>query len=438
MNDLATITADGRMRLHFHPGQYRAWTSERRFVVVLAGTQGGKTSFGPHWLYREIQRCGPGDYLVATPTFPLLELKALPEFKRLFEQWLRLGKYSGAPTRVFTFSESGARRTFGERYDPDTPTRVLFGYAADPESLESATAKGAWLDEAGQKKFRLGSWEAIQRRLSIHQGRALITTTPYDLAWIKQQLYDRHKSGSDLIDIIRFDSTENPAFPRAEFERMRDDLPLWKFNMFYRAMFERPAGLIYDCFDETLHKCPRFAIPDDWTRYLGLDFGGVNTAGIFYAGERARAGEQDGQTIWGDETGRYYAYREYKAGGRTAKEHAEKLLEGEPGIPICVGGSKSEGQWRREFRAGGLPIREPDVKEVEIGIDRVYGAHKKGEIIVFDDLVGYLDEKLSYSRVLDDKGEPTEEIEDKASYHRLDAERYIIGWLKRTNKPGVR
>lgn len=392
--------------------------------MVLAGTQGGKTSFGPHWLYREIQRRGQGDYYVVTPTFPLLEIKALPEFKRLFEEQLRLGKYRAGPVRHFLFSDAGARRTFGARYDPaGLKTKVFFGYAADPESLESATAKAAWLDEAGQKKFKSGSWDAIRRRLSLARGRVLITTTPYDLGWLKQRLWDKWKAGDKDIDVVRFDSTENPVFPAEEYEDARSSLPAWKFNMFYRAQFERPAGLIYDAFDDVEHKCPRFKIPADWKRFLGLDFGGVNTAGVFYA--------QHPESL------KLYAYRQYKAGGRTAKEHAMHLLKGEPGIPLTVGGSKSEGQWRDEFKAGGLPVRGPDVTEVEVGIDRVYGAHKAGEIIVFDDLAGYLEEKLTYSRELDENGEPTEAIEDKNDFHFMDAERYIIGFLKRRPKGGI-
>lgn len=385
----------------------------------------GKTSFGPIWLWKEIQACGAGDYLVATPTFTLLELKALPEFRRLFEQRLQLGKYVSSPVRRFVFSPEGARRTFGD-YDPAHPTTVYFGYAEDPESLESSTMKAAWLDEAGQKKFKRGSWEAIQRRLSLTQGRALITTTPYDLGWIKQEFFDKHRAGDPDIDVIRFDSTENPAFPREEFERARANLPYWRFALFYKGEFEKPAGLIYDAFNEDLCKIPRFTIPANWPRYLGLDFGGVNTAGVFYAEE--------------PNTGRYFLYREYKAGGRTAAEHARHLLEGEPMIPHCVGGSKSEGQWRSEFRAGGssgsgggrsLPVMEPDIKDVEVGIGRVYGAHKRNQIVVFDDLAGYLEEKSTYSRELDGNNEPTEKIEDKDTFHFLDAERYIVSWIFR-------
>jgi hypothetical protein len=420
-HDLVEV-AGGKLRLHFHPGQWRAWQSERRFVVVLAGTQSGKTSFGPHWLYREIQRCGPGDYLVVTPTFTLLELKCLPEFRRIFETVLRLGRYVSSPVRKFTFSDSGSQRTFGERHDPTKSATVFFGYAEDPDSLESATAKAAWLDEAGQKKFKLGSWEAVLRRLSLAEGRVLITTTIYNLGWLKQRLWDRWQGGDANVDVVSFSSLENPAFPRTEFERARKDLPGWKFDMFYRALFTRPAGLIYDCFDEDLHECPRFAIPTDWRRFLGLDFGGVNTAAVFYAEDPADH--------------KLYLYREYLAGSRTAKEHATELRKGEPGIPFCVGGSHSEGQWRDEFRAGGLPVREPAISDVEVGLDRVYGAHRDGQIVVFDDCHGYLDQKLSYSHVVDDaSGEPTAEIEDKADYHFMDAERYIIGWLRQRTEP---
>ncbi len=422
--DLAQRTSGNKLRFSPHPGQWRAWQSKKRFVCVLAGTQGGKTSFGPHWLYREIQRLGPGDYMVVTPTFQLLEKKALPEFKRLFERTLHVGRYFTSPSRKFVFSEAGERRTFGQS-DPDNPTVVWFGYAEDPESLESATAKAAWLDECGQKKFKLGSWEAIQRRLSLAQGRALMTTTPYDLGWLKQQVWDRWKKGDTDYEVVRFDSTENPLFPKDEFERMRRTLPKWKFDLFYRAIFTRPAGMIYDSFiDEMLpagHKCPRFAIPAHWERFLGLDFGGVNTAGTFYAAEADQQGKK---------TGRYYLYRTYLEGGRTATEHAKALLKGEPGIPVCVGGSRSEGQWRAEFRAGGLPVQAPPIKDVEVGINRVYGAHAEGQILAFDDLDAYLAEKMSYTRELDDMGEPTEKIEDKETFHLMDSERYIWSVLR--------
>ena len=407
---------NGRLRYRFdrHRGQWRAWQSMARFVAIISGTQGGKTSFGPLWLHREVKLAGPGDYLVATPTFPLLEVKALPEFRRLFEDLFFLGKYFSSPTRRFEFSDFGQRAMWGAS-GRDYATKILFGYAADPESLESATARAAWLDEAGQKRFKLGSWEAILRRLSIHMGRVLITTTPYFLNWLKTKIWDRRRQSG--YEVVNFRSVDNPAFPREEYERARRDLPEWKFRMYYDGLFTRPAGLIYDAFDRELHVERPFPIPDDWQRYMGVDFGGVNTGAVKFA---QRPG-----------TDTYYLYQEYRGGNRTAAEHARALLAGEPHTPIAFGGSRSEGQWRNEFRAAGLTLRPPVIGDVEVGINRVYGAHRRNQIYVFESCEAYLDEKASYSRKLDEAGEPTEEIEDKSSYHLMDAERYVGGYLFR-------
>lgn len=420
--------APPKLRLNFHRGQWRAWKSDRRFVAVLAGTQSGKTSFGSWWLYKEILRRGRGDYLAVTSTYDLFKLKMLPALRECFEHVLRCGRYWSGD-RIIELADPATGEFLAERSDDPMWGRIILRSAESESGLESATAQAAWLDEAGQPEFSLSSWEAILRRLSLATGRVLLTTTPYDLGWLKRHIYDPWRSGDPAIDVIQFDSTENPIFPKEEAERARRNMPLWRYNMMYRGRFERPAGLIYDSFDERTHVVPRIALPDAWPRFLGLDFGGVNTAGVFYAREPG--------------TNRVYAYREYLAGGRTAAEHTYHLLRGEPGIPTCVGGSKSEGQWRAEFRAGGtvrgekvpgLPVREPDVKEVEVGINRVYGAHLRGEVSVFSDLSGYLDQKLSYSRVLDADGEPTEKIDAKETYHLMDAERYILGWLFRPHQ----
>jgi hypothetical protein len=413
----------GDLRLNFHPGQKQAWASEKRIVCILAGIQSGKTSFGALWLEREIQRCGPGDYLVATPTFPLLEAKLLPEFRRLFEQYLQYGRYYSTPIKRFVFSSEGDKRIHGT-HDPYQPTMVRFGYAAEPESLASSTAKAVWADEVGMSEFPRESYNELKMRVAINRGRMLLMTRLYNYKWLKTEVYDQWKKavseGRDTdIDVIRFDSSTNPSFPKEEQEAARRSLPSHEYDMAYRAIYTRPAGMIYGSFRDEYepvgHKVKPFSIPRDWIRYLGLDFGGVNTAGVFLA-------ENPDNGLW-------FLYREYKAGGRTAAGHAQALTANEPHIHHCVGGSKSEGQWRQEFQAGGLSVHAPDIKEVEVGINRVYGAHAQDRLYVFDTCEGYLEQKLTYARELDEAGQPTEKIEDKETYHFLDAERYILGWL---------
>ena len=397
------------LQLNLHDGQQQAWDSTARFPVILAGTQSGKTAFGPFWLHREAEEKGNGDYLAVTANYDLFKLKMLPALRVVFEGMFGWG-YQGSD-RVFS-----SPTMISLPGSPTMPAKKIILRSAKAEGgLESATANAAWLDEAGHPDFKIGSWEAVQRRLSLAEGRCLFSTTPYNLGYLKTEVYDRAVRGDPSFEIINFASIMNPTFPLAEFLRVRRTLQRWKFAMFYLGIFERPAGLIYDNFSTIRHTCPRFAIPDTWERFMGLDFGSVNTYAVFYAKHpKAR---------------KYYAYRVYNSPKKTAKDHTIAILKGEPMIPYTVGGSKSEDQWRLEFRAAGLPVREPATKEVEIGIDRVYGAHNLDAIMIFDDLKGYIEEKQTYSRKTDNAGEPTEEIENKGDFHRLDCERYIMGKL---------
>jgi hypothetical protein len=192
-----TLDADGTPTIHLHEGQYKAYLDQSRFLLILAGTRGGKTSFGPWWLLRVMQRMGPGAYIAAAPSFRLLDKGVLPELKLAFVELLKLGTIVGGAMGEFRFSEEGHRRLWPNH--PFSESRIVFGHADNPESLEALTAKAAWLDEAGQRRFKQESWEAIRRRLSIAQGPALFTTTPYLSAhWLKHDVYDRAmRSGTE-------------------------------------------------------------------------------------------------------------------------------------------------------------------------------------------------------------------------------------------------
>ncbi len=409
-NDLyEVITKNGEkgLKYNFHAGQRQAWKSDKRFVFILSGTQSGKTVFAPPWLLREINRLGDGDYMVVSPSYPLQQKKVLPVYNDFLKNYLRLGEYK-IQERIFHLHKNGYN------------SKVFFGSADNPDSLESATAKAAHLDEVGQKSFKLSSWEAVLRRLSIHQGRVLGSTTIYNLGWMKSEIYDRWKRGDSDIDVIQFASIMNPSFPKAEFERAKKVLPLWKFRMFYEGQYDKPAGLIYDSFNEEICKIDPIPLNPRWQRHIGIDFGGVNTAILWYAEEKIN-----------EQISNYYLYREYLGGNRSAAEHVSevrRLSEGEWLVDF-VGGSWSEGQWRREWDAAGINVRKPPINDVEVGINRVYGLHQENRIYVFNTCKGYLDEKMRYSRKLGENGEPTEVIEDKQTFHRLDAERYIISYL---------
>jgi len=393
---------DGKLHLRFHPGQLKAWDSKARFVLVTAGAQSGKSEFEIQWLVREIGLRGTGDYLAVSATYPLLDKKLLPAMRAMICNIMHLGEYKDSKG-MFELADG---------------SRIILGSGTNPEAIESATAKAAILDECGQKDFKREVWEGVQRRLSINQGRALLASTVYNLGWLKTDVADRAAKRDPDYEHIQFDSTTNPAFPVEEFERARRTLPAWKFDMQYRGLFTRPAGLIYDSFNSQSHVVPRFDIPKDWPRYVGHDFGPVHMAALFYALDR--------------DTGDLFAYREYLDGGLSVAGHARKLLELSAGEHIMrrVGGAHTEDGWREAFGNALWPIEEPGTDKVDLGIQRVYGWHKTGRLKVFSDLQMYLDEKTRYSWALDDLYRPVQgQIEDKATFHLMDAERYLLSSL---------
>tara|TARA_Y100000310_G_C20701833_1_gene830675 strand:+ start:821 stop:2185 length:1365 start_codon:yes stop_codon:yes gene_type:complete len=397
------------LTLNMHRGQISALQSQARFILMVAGSQGGKTVTGAHWLKDEIDARGDGDYLAVTASFPLLEKAMIKEFKEVFENIFHLGKYKDSE-KIF---ESHAKDQHGSPL-----FRVIFATATNPESIESATAKGAWLDEAGQVQFRRESWEAINRRLARYQGRILITTTPYTVrGWLKTEVYDRWADGDKDYDVIQFASNVNPAFPQEEFERLRRTLPEWKFNMMHRGLFDRPVGLVYDSFDQESVVIRRMwnKPPHDWPCYTGHDFGGANMACLWFAQDPA--------------TGYFYAYREYLESGSNVGGHVQKfksLSEGE-NIVKSVGGSQTEDGWRDAFRMAGWPIQKPkvSVKRVADQIARVYQMHALNKILVFNDLDRYINEKLDFSYDMEDDGETLDTYRNESRYHMMASERYI-------------
>lgn len=417
-----TISHEGLITINPHEGQIRVLQSIARFIMNLAGSQGGKTCLGPVWLHREVQQKGGGDYLATTSTYDMFKLKMLPELLSEFVEGsinganyrVDIGKYWPG-LRVIELAEDLIPGKFWAKNENDRMWgRIILRSADAKAGLESATAKAAWLDELGQKEFTREAWEATLRRLSLSQGRILGTTSLYYWGWLKTELYDRWKAGDESIDVIQYDSLTNPAFPREEYERAERTMPRWKFNLFYRGMYEKPAGLIYDSFNETC-KIDRFPISDKWPRFVGHDFGGANPAAMFYAQDPG--------------TGYFYAYYEYlPGGGKSTSEHVNEFKKITQGMNVIKrsGGSHQEDEIRQGYTAHGWPIQEPKIHSVEAGIDKVYALHKLNKLFVFNDLHSYLDEKMSYSRELDNNYKPTEVIADKAKYHLMDAERYIL------------
>lgn len=411
----------GRLELEFHDAQLRAWDSERRFVFFIGGTQVGKTSFGPWWLWREIQRCGSGDYLAVSASYDLFKLKMLPELRAVFEHTLGIGRYwSGDKIIELRNPETG--EFDAKRADDPMWGRIILRSAEAGGGLESASAKAAWLDECGQDGFTIQSWDAVRRRLALSRGRVLGTTTPYNLGWLKIEVMDRWLAGDERFEVVQAESRANPAFSEEEFAEAEATMPAWKFDMYYRGIMGRPPGLIYgDYLDkpraEGGHLVEDFVLPPEWPRYVGVDFGAVNTAKIWIAHDPT--------------LNVFYAYREVQGGEMTTRQHAESALalsEGE-NVQVWIGGAPGETQQRWDWASHGVAVQRPPVAEVEIGIDRVIELWKTRRLFVFASLRILRAQLGAYSRPVGADGQVMDGIKDKSIYHVLDGLRYVGAWL---------
>jgi hypothetical protein len=391
------------LQFNFHPGQHEAWNATEQVVLVLAGSQGGKTSFGSPWLHREIEQtrgAKDNDYIASSANYDLLSLKMLPEMQRYFCEGLGW-EYRAASRTIET---------------PNRDVRIILRSAESRAGLESSTAKAAWLDEWGMDDVDVTAWEAVNRRLTLNQGRILITTTAYNLGWLKLLVYDKAMGGDSRYKVISFRSIDNPAFPRAEYERLKRDLPDWKFAMFHEGQFSRPAGMVYSNYVDSYrehggHLVKPFETPKAWLRHVGVDFGGVNLARLWVAEDPA--------------TKEYFIYRERLGDQSGAKAYVDDTLSYREPIHLVAGGTRSEDDFRKEWGAFGLGVAEPLIWEVEAGIDHVHTLFMQNRLFVVDTCVGVRSELRSYSRELDDLGEPTRKIADKQKFHRLDCLRYI-------------
>lgn len=425
---------DGELTLNIHPGQERAWDSEKRFVFILAGTQGGKTSFGPWWLYREIQKCGPGDYLAVTANYDLFKLKMLPEMRKVFEETLHVGRYWAAE-RIIEIKNPHIDAFEAEKASDGMWARIILRSAVagtkrtreGAGGLESSTAKAAWLDESGLDEFPLQAWEAILRRVALSEGRILGTTTLYNINWMKHEIFDQWQAGDPDYEVIQFDSIENPIFPQSQYARAQRTMPSWKFNMIYRGRYDRPAGMIFSDYDNKVHLVEPFTIPKDWPRFVGIDPGPIHTATCWIAEDVNKNS--------------FYVYRATLEGNLSSKQHAKKALAlatDERVVSWC-GGSQSELQFRIDWKDAGVPVAKPPFWDVEAGIDHIIQLLREKKIFFLSDCEIYtdnpsdfkdiFDELNQYSHPLDANGKPTRGIRNKEKYHRLDALRYGVSSL---------
>jgi len=361
--------------------------------VLLSGTGAGKSFLGAFILTRWCAGGNPRDeYYAVGPTRTHLRQNLWKEFRFM------LTRFGFREDRHYEYNRTDLTITMFHN------GVVIYGKTADaPGTMQGTHVKGVVADEMGM--YTAEAWHVIQQRCSFNKAVLWVCTTPYSWNFLKKDLYDPWlASGKDHpeINVFQVPSISNPFFPLDEYEKAKRNFPRWKFDMFYRGMFTRPAGLVYS--DYTTTTIP---LANPVRTFAGFDYGYNNPASIVWIIEDGR--------------GNYQIQRVWK---KSQADH-DVLASAMKSTRCEYYGDPSAAGVINEMKKRGISI-EPGKNDVMAGIGVVDSMFRTGRLTILEGETSDLIEELGlYSWQTDGSGEPVEKIE-KSNDHTCDALRYAI------------
>lgn len=377
----------------YHDYQKLALDSEARFILLQAGIQSGKTMAGAMWLIKEIlfyQSQGESyDYAIISPTYKLLQQSTLRKFLEVAPRWF--GTYK-ANDSIFELTDGGT---------------IFIRSAEDPDTLEGMTIKAAWLDEAGQMKERV--WSIMYGRLNILRGRMIMTTTPYVVCWIDDQVIPQWERGNKDYLVISFESIASPWFPIEEYNHAKETLSPAEFSRRYKGVLVTGEGLVYDGWS---NKYVWAELPSSFhvKEYAaGVDFGYGHPAAI----EVGAFSDDFPACCMVDE---WYERKKtidelIDACKEFLKKYHIRIFYADPSRPEYI----------KQMNHAGLPTM-PAKNDVSPGLDKVRSLMYSGNLRILKKCRGLLEERRKYKYPESGVKDEPVKFNDDAS----DAERYLL------------
>ena len=368
--------------------QGNAFLCEKQYILVCCGVQSGKTYLGATWARNKIDKFPKNNGLISAPTYKILEQSTLDKFFTLFPE---LRNFYKAQKNVIELPQGG---------------HIYIRSADQPLGLEGMTIHWGWLDEYGQAP-RL-AWTVCRSRVSTTKGQLMITTTPYAMNWLYQEVYQPwvQKEVQD-VGIFTWPSIVNPFFDKEHAESEKRRLSPEEYRRRYEGEFTRMEGLVYGDFTSDLIVKPFGFIP---IRSIGgIDFGYTNPAAILVINKNA--------------DGNYYVTDEYYETNKTQEELNQQCLFYQKKRNInCWYPDIAEPDRIQSMRNAGLICKE-EKKDLTGGIDKVRALFREKRLFVFDHCVNLVDELQTYhyEEKFDEKEEPVKEHN-----HACDALRYAL------------
>lgn len=188
----------------------------------------------------------------------------------------------------------------------------------------------------------------------------------------------------------------------------------------------KPPFLVIDAFDETKDVVRSdFAIGEKWRRYVGMDFGKINSACVVLAED--------------PHNGRLYLIDEDWPGhDRPYEDWGNAIRKMCGGTPVRgAGGNRTTEQgWRQAWRKEGIPMEEPEQAHADPGLQFkcVNDAFRDGSLVVLEKCSKTIGMLGSFTHIIGDDGLPTDKFDD-STFHLLSALRYVITKLRPPRVP---
>ncbi len=258
-------TKQKEVTIILHPKQHDACSFTTQFCAAIAGVRGGKTYVGAAWAGYKIAT-SQGNGLICAPDYKTLHDATLDTFFKIFPTYRKFYKEQKSIISL--------------------PDKTIFLRSLDdPLSAEGLTVDWFWADEAG--KYKLLAWHSLRSRVSLTKGQGLLTTTPYNMGWLYNELYLPWQNKTDKdFTVVSWASVENPYFPQEVYDAEKKRLRPEEFKRRYEGGFSRMQGLVYNL--QSWHIVDDVPERADYT-LAGIDWGWTNPAAIivikFYQGQ---------------------------------------------------------------------------------------------------------------------------------------------------------
>ena len=379
--------------------------SEKKFTVAATGVQWGKSVSAVIRLLIAMFKYNSKDdnFIVTSPTYKILYQSTIPVFNSICE-----GKYGKWDKKNETFRIKGGGT-------------IYFRSGQNPDSVVGITnVRHIVCDEGGL--YTRYFWDNIQARSSIKSCPITIVTSPYSLNWLWTDFIRKYRDGDPYITacmhLCQANSSENPYFPKEEYENRRHTMDSRRFNMVYGGVFDRAIGLVYDCFDVQIYVVEPFKLPNGTRFFGGLDWGYVDPTVI-----KVRAVTEDGM--------HYSVHELYQTQMRIADiidacHRLKAMFQIEKFY--C---DPSRPEYIEEMNRNGLRAQGAN-NEIIKGIETHYELIKRGDYAVFRDSSKHTVDEYETYHYPDPKDlKPDQNSSEKINLpvgqhdHCMDVERYI-------------